>query len=407
MYHDPTQMEPLFPGGAEHLRDLAVDIVRRSAALGGQLHPITRTTISRHLRIINSYYSNLIEGHSTHPADIERAMRKEYAKDPAKRALQRESLAHIKVQQEVEERSKAEPELNIAEADFLQWVHRRFYEGLPDEFRKVTDPQTREEFEVIPGELRRREVEVGRHIAPRHDTLGVFLNRFASFYHRSRFHGADPVIAAAAAHHRLMWIHPFLDGNGRVARLFTDAYLTRVPVDGHGLWTVSRGLARRRDDYMAALTWGDARRENDYDGRGNLSNKGLIHFCEFFLEICLDQIHFMNELLQLDSLLDRIRGYVELRKSKVIAAPTPDYESMKLEMMYLLQEVMLRGEMTRGEAARATGLPERTARIYLKQLLDEGLLMSESAKGRVHLGLPTHVSGYWFPNLYPEQLVST
>jgi len=101
MYHDPTQMEPLFPAGAEYLRDVAVDIVRRSAALGGQLHPITRTTISRHLRIINSYYSNLIEGHSTHPVDIERAMRKEYAKDPAKRALQRESLVHVKVQQEI------------------------------------------------------------------------------------------------------------------------------------------------------------------------------------------------------------------------------------------------------------------------------------------------------------------
>jgi Fic family protein len=80
-----------------------------------------------------------------------------------------------------------------------------------------------------------------------------------------------------------MWIHPFLDGNGRVTRLYTDACFHKLPLSGYGLWNISRGLARRRDDYMSALTQGDAPRRNDLDGRGNLSNEGLVKFCDFFL----------------------------------------------------------------------------------------------------------------------------
>ena len=49
---------------------------------------------------MNCYYSNLIEGHDTHPHDIERALiQADYSIDPAKRALQYEAVAHIEVQQ--------------------------------------------------------------------------------------------------------------------------------------------------------------------------------------------------------------------------------------------------------------------------------------------------------------------
>jgi hypothetical protein len=85
MYHKPAHMEPLLPSGATELEDLAREVVSRSAALGGQLHQVTQQAVVELLRLINSYYSNLIEGHSTHPIDIERAMRSEYSSDPSKR----------------------------------------------------------------------------------------------------------------------------------------------------------------------------------------------------------------------------------------------------------------------------------------------------------------------------------
>jgi len=189
-----------------------------------------------------------------------------------------------------------------------------------------------------------------------------------------------------------------------VARLYTDACFRRLPLHGYGLWNVSRGFARKRDDYMAALSWADALRRNDYDGRGNLSNETLIAFCRFFLTTCLDQITFMSGLLRLDGLLDRISGYVSMRGAKLIPGVKPEYQTLKQEAAYMLQEALLRGEVGRGDMLRVSGLAERTGRIVLGQLLDEGLLVSDTPKGAVRLNFPTHVAGHLFPDLYPAQI---
>lgn len=404
MHNNPSQMEPLLPSGAPDLEDLAREVVSRSAALGGQLHPVTQQAVVELLRLINSYYSNLIEGHSTHPVDIERAMRQDYARDPARRDLQLESLAHINCQRTVESRLREEPNLDPADGKFIIWLHRLFYEQLPAELRRVKDEQTGEVLEVSPGGIRQREVKVARHVGPASEHLPAFLQRFAEAYSPGRHHGVTPLIAAAASHHRLMWIHPFLDGNGRVARLYTDACFRRLPLHGYGLWNVSRGLARHREDYMAALSWADAPRRNDYDGRGNLSNEALVEFCRFFLTTCLDQIAFMRGLLKLDTLLGRINGYVSMRGAKLIPGSKPEYQSLKPEAVYMLQEALLRGEVGRGEMFRVSGMAERTGRILLGQLLDEGLLVSDTPKGAVRLKLSTHLAGRLFPDLYPVQI---
>jgi Fic family protein len=403
MYERTSQMEPLLPSGDAGLEDMAREIVARSSALGGHLHPISQRPVVELLRLINSYYSNLIEGHSTHPVDIERAMHHDYAAEPAKRDLQLESLAYIECQRNTEELLRQEPDLNVAGADFLSRVHKAFYDRLPDELRRVKDEATGEVLEVVGGELRRREIRVGRHVGPMAKALPVLLDRFSDFYRSGAHHGIMPLIETAASHHRLMWIHPFLNGNGRVARLYTDACFRRLPLPGYGLWNVSRGLARRRDDYMAALTWADAPRRNDYDGRGNLSNEGLVKFCRFFFEICLDQIDYMNGLLKLDALLDRIKGYVKLRGARVAPGPKPDRGPFKPQAAYMLQEALLRGEVARGDMIRVSGMAERTGRMLLAQLLDEGLLVSDTPKGWVRLAFPTFVAGYLFPDLYPAQ----
>ena len=405
MHHKLSHMEPLLPSGALGLEDLAREVVSRSAALGGQLHPVTRQAVVELLRLINSYYSNLIEGHSTHPIDIERAMRQDYSSDPVKRDLQQESLAHITCQRQLESRLQAEPELDIAAADFITWLHRIFYDQLPAELRHVKDSKTGEVLEVVSGETRQREVEVGFHVGPAWESIPEFMQRFADVYAPAKHHGIAPLIVTAASHHRLMWIHPFLDGNGRVTRLYTDACFQRLPLHGYGLWNVSRGLARRRDEYMAALSWADGPRRNDQDGRGNLSNEGLVKFCRFFLSTCLDQIDFMHGLLKLDGLLDRIQGYVSMRGAKLIPAPKAEHPTLKPEAVFMLQETLLRGQMSRGDVIRVSGMAERTGRQVLGQLLDEGLLVSDSPKGTVRLDFPTHVASYLFPDLYPGQVL--
>ena len=394
------QMTPLLPEEADDLQDLALEVLQKSAALGNRQHPVTLDTLRDLLRIINSYYSNLIEGHNTHPYDIVRAMQKEYDSEPAKRNLQVESVAHITVQKDMERKLREELDVNMTGRDFLCYLHREFYRQLPEEFRVVTNPETGKERLVVPGELRVESVKVGYHKPPGHGSLKAFLDRFGEFYEPKRHHGALKLVAAAAAHHRLMWIHPFIDGNGRVARLFTEAYLHRIPVHGFGLWSVSRGLARRNVDYKSALARADAPRRNDLDGRGNLSNEGLIYFCRFFLEVCLDQLEYMGGLLRLEELVERIRRYIELRGSGMIPSPAGE-KGLRVESARMLQEVLVRGEAARGAVIAASGLKERTGRSLLGQLIVERLLVSDTPKGDVRLGFPIHAAGWFFPDLYP------
>ncbi len=394
IFRHPEQMEPMLAESGP-LSDLAVEVVRRSASLGASLHPITRATVAGLLRQMNSYYSNLIEGHYTHPVDIERALRAEYTADPAKRALQLEHKAHVEVQQELEARLLAEPDLDICSAELLCWIHARFYERLPDELRLLRDPRLGRTLAVHGGALRTLDVEVGHHMAPAHESLPRFLEHFARAYSPRRLSKLGRVIAAAASHHRLAWIHPFLDGNGRVARLFTHAYLIRAKVHAEGLWSVSRGFARKRDAYLASLAAAD---EPSANGHGPLSGEGLHRFCEFFLETALDQIDFMAGLLDLDNLQARVLAYAQRAVLMKRLRPGAGL---------LLRDVLLRGEVERGEASRITGMSASGAREVVRQLLDEGLLVSSSPKGPVRLGLPVKAAGELFPRLYPDGVEPT
>jgi hypothetical protein len=82
---------------------------------------------------MNSYYSNLIEGHKTFPRDIERALRQDYSENPIKRANQHLNRALIEVELLMRDRLKNEPDLSIHSMEFICWLHREFYRRLPDD----------------------------------------------------------------------------------------------------------------------------------------------------------------------------------------------------------------------------------------------------------------------------------
>ncbi len=90
------------------------------------------------------------------------------------------------------------------------------------------------------------------------------MKRFEEIF--SNLGKAEAVLAMAAAHHRLVWIHPFLDGNGRVARLMSHAMLLEL-LDTGSLWSIARGLARNVQAYKTHLASCDMGRRNDLDGR--------------------------------------------------------------------------------------------------------------------------------------------
>ena len=391
LYDHISDMEPLLPGTHAELPSLTVALVRSAERLRTALHPVTRKEVAGLVRSMNSYYSNLIEGHRTKPRDIDAALTKHFSTDPTQRSLQMQHLAHMEVQADMETRLQSMQAGDICATEFLCWLHEGFYRRLPAEFHEIEDGKG-SSHKVQPGQLRDCEVSVGCHVAPSSRKLDGFLKRFAEFY--GPLVTADPssLIAAAAAHHRLAWVHPFLDGNGRVARLFTHAWFAKAGIDGDGLWTISRGLARRREEYRATLANADQKRLNDYDGRGYLSQRYLGEFCQFFLRTAIDQVEFMQELLALDGMQARILGYAERKESA---------KELPVGSGLILREIFLRGEIARGELSRIVGASPRTGQKITGELLSQRLVASSSPKGPLHLDFPADAAGYYFPNLYP------
>jgi Fic family protein len=379
----------------EVVADLVAELSSAAATLGRSLHPRTAANLAGLVRIMNTYYSNLIEGHNTRPRDIERALGNDFDTQPERRNLQIEAAAHVQVQAAIDQLGEDRQLTDPASVDFVRWLHRAFYRGAPEEMLRLHGAGR--SVVMTPGEWRslpEHDVAVGRHMPPSSTAVGSFMDHFAERYRFDRLGKAGRIISMAAAHHRLNYIHPFPDGNGRVSRLMSHAMAWPADIAAHGLWSISRGLARGlngRDEYKQKLDLADTPRAGDLDGRGNLSERALVEFVVWFLRIALDQVTFMSELFDLDTLGRRLRTFVGQQPG---LAP---------EAARLLEEALIRGEIDRGDASRVTGLPERTARRVLNEVVSHGLLASDTPKGPVSLRFPTGALDTLFPRLYSEE----
>lgn len=387
-----SDVEPLvIHVGSRHrssLSELAFELTAASSGFGRSLPPGVRQALADLVRAMNCYYSNLIEGHDTHPIDIERALRNDYSRDVKKRNLQLEARAHVTVQAWIDQGGLAGKAVT---AEGLCEIHRRFGELLPPELLKVENPDTREVLDVIPGELRQRDVKVGAHVPVSPGAVPRFLARFTETY--GSLGRAETILAAAAAHHRLLWIHPFLDGNGRVARLMSHAVLLDA-LDTGGVWSVARGLARAQAAYKGHLADCDRPRRNDLDGRGHLSEEALASFTRFFLETCLDQVRFMESLVQPDRLRARVLMWTE-EEIRIGALPQKAGQ--------ILETVLYRGELPRADVPTVLNTGERNARRVVSALIDRGVLTSASSRAPLFLAFPATLASRWMPGLFPEK----
>jgi Fic family protein len=385
-----ASMEPMVPEEASNaLEDEVVTLIAEANQLAGRVHPILRSSIGDLVRSMNCYYSNLIEGHITQPRDIDRALANDFSTEPERRELQQEALAHIYVQQLID--SERDPDAWPASAAYASWLHEEFCSRLPPEMLWITDPRTGQRLQIVPGEWRRRDVEVGRHVPPDYQDLPAFMTRFDRAYHSPPLSRLRQIQTVGAVHHRFLWIHPFLDGNGRVARLMSHALFKRLGI-GTSLWSVARGLAREQDLYKKLLMRADGPREGDRDGRGNLTQRGLVEFCKFFLDRSIDQVRFMSGLLEPAELLNRIEIHVE-----------EEVRSKRLNRgsYAVLREAVLAGEVERSKIPMLTGYEERAARAVTASLVDRGMLTASSHRAPLRLAFPADVAERWFPNLYP------
>jgi len=385
-------MEPMLIGESSNKRgeivDLALELASKSAGFRRSLPPQMATALADLVRSMNCYYSNLIEGHDTHPIDIERALKEDYSQDAQKRDLQLEAKAHIEVQAWIDGGGLASRALTV---DGVRETHARFCELLPEDMLKVADPSTGEPVGVMPGELRLRDVQVGRHVAVSPGAVPRFMARFEEAY--AKLGRTDSIIAAATAHHRLLWVHPFIDGNGRVARLMSHAVLLEK-LDTGALWSVARGLARSVAEYKAHLAACDLPRRNDLDGRGTLSEEALADFVRYFLQVSLDQVTFMEGLIQPDKLRVRIALWAE-EETRLGNLPPKAKD--------VLEAIQYRGELPRSDLAEIVGTGERQARRIVGSLTDFGVVRSDSSRAPLQLAFPATLASRWMPGLFPEK----
>lgn len=393
----PSRIEPcLLDAYPKGLADLIAELVAVATGLGVRLHPSSVGSLAELVRAMNCYYSNLIEGHNTRPRDIERALRDDFDQDVTRRSLQLEARAHIRVQRELDALCALGTYGEPASAERLRWLHREFYRDASPAM--LTIGHAAGDYTMVPGEFRsepRHDVAVGRHQPPSSARVLVFMQYFERRYRFETLGPADRIMAMAAAHHRFNYIHPFVDGNGRVSRLMSHAMAARAGIGAHGLWSISRGLARGLADageYKRMMDDADSPRRGDLDGRGNLSLEALIDFITWFCKVALDQLRFMTGLFDLERLEQRIEQYVQ------------DSLGLSADVAQIPLAVLRRGELARGEATRLTGRSERTARAALSGLVEAGLLASDTAKGPVRLRFSADSADVLFPRLFAAQL---
>lgn len=342
------------------------------------------------MRITNSYYSNLIEGQFTEPATLS-------ARVPRRDSKQLRELAesHIGVQ-ELLERAVRRPKSIEASwgvffaPELISVIHRRLFASASDEDLRLSDGRL-----LVPGQLRdvaQRNVLVGDYAAPAWESVTPMLKRLQQVY------GGQPdqtsrVLSALAYHHRLAFVHPFEDGNGRVVRMATHLQLMRLGL-ASPLWSLSRGLARKQDEYYGRLRAADQPRRGDLDGRGQLTQRGLFEFVEFMLQVCIDQMDYVEQSMGLVSLRQRLERVIGL-ESRFIES------GVKQDMAKAIHILLTQGEVARADFKTFSGLHDRVASDQLKKLIDMGVVEAPSAKSRsIFPGLPVWFAQMIFPDLH-------
>lgn len=376
------------------LSELARELITEAGGFAREVPAGLEQPLADLVRAMNCYYSNLIEGSNAAPVDIELALDGDYERDDKKRHLQAEAKAHIAVQRWIDAGNLGDESPATVRA--LTVIHDRFFSEFPDARYLPTADGSRGPM-VIPGALRNDEIQVGRHRPPSPGSIPRFMKRFEQVYAPIN----DPeqaILALAPAHHRLLWIHPFADGNGRVARLMSDASLGRV-LNTHGLWSVSRGLAQHEQRYKGLLQACDEQRQGDFDGRGNLSEKFLAEFTHFFLSTCLEQARLMRKAMRLDEIGALIDRWIETRatfgdKDASDAAKQPLHRSGGRILKALIEGGPLSFAECRSQLDAGDDIDAVVGQL-------SSLGFARVREGIVSFALPAHRAERFLPGLFP------
>lgn len=385
-------LEPLMPSFPAEILKLAEQVPFQAGKLSAMVAPQMIQRVGGLLRVTSSFYSNLIEGQFTEPAALAPSAPKRNRKE-----LNELAMTHIGAQQAFERALTLHTSLpwdSVFSSRFVARLHKRLFDGAVDEQLRLSDGS-----QLVPGQLRDaagKDVLVGNHAAPSCTAVTPMLARMQQVYGRLP-DARSRLIAIMAYHHRLAWVHPFVDGNGRTVRLVTHLQLHKLGLVSP-LWSLSRGLARQQDMYYARLANADKPRRGDLDGRGQLTQAGLFEFVGFMLETCLDQMSYTEQALNVSNMRERLHTIFAWDERIKRAG-------LKQETARALHILLTQGTVTRADFKIFTGLPDRVATDQLRSLVQLGLVESPTPKARdVYAGLPIWFAQLLFPDLHQRMV---
>jgi Fic family protein len=171
--------------------------------------------------------------------------------------------------------------------------------------------------------------------------------------------GLDPVIKAALAHLWFVTIHPFEDGNGRIARAIADLALARSEQSAQRFYSMSAQIRKERNAYYDIL---------ERTQRGTLDITGWL---EWFLD-CLDRAFDGAETI-IGNVLQKA-GFWERHAASTLN------ERQRLILNRLLDG--FEGKLTSSKWAKIAKVSQATATRDIDELIALGILQKDAAGGR-------------------------
>ncbi len=396
-----VNLTPYFPRESE---SYTTDMIFELDALYSKLNQLHSNTpkvilneIVKNMNHVNNYYSNQIESDGTHPVDIEKVCKEGVIANKTGREdlKKRLALSYHAAQQEIIQEHYPKPLI-----ERVQFFHRSFYDSqfLHEDQLYVFDESTTGQIHVKPGVFRERMVQIGNHIPPEPKDINRLLKEWGAHYSLGEKEvGYKKLLKAFVAHHRLMYIHPFLDGNGRAGRLVLESMLKEAVPNSHGLWSISRGLAKSKDEYFRALeNAGMIRQGAPYDGVGSLSERGLVYFVNYMNETAIKEIDFMLKLMDLSKLESRLSKFVDFSEKEI-----------PKEMKMLIPHFLVKGEIKKSELPKIWHASERKSRDVQNTLKKLSLIKdsNESHRTPIRLNITAEVMSFIFPEIMPAHHV--
>lgn len=362
----------------------SLKLVISSAKLKAQLPTGTALALTELISGVNCYYSNVIEGIQIKlPKEtLREAILAEHSPGDEEGAY----LAHLAVQGYLEDQTGGGQhpfQDDIIRAAYSQLISLSPLDQLG---QAALSP-------LHAGGYRAHGVRVGAHIAPAPDAVAglmlEFENEMGSTL-RQHPHAYQRLPIIALAHHRLAWIHPFMDGNGRLIRLVNDAALHGAGIEGYELWSCSRGLARHRQQYYEHLAAMDR-----YMDAPATHDQILQRYLGFWIGMCQSQVDFMTERFSHRTLEHFNRSLFSYLHSEI---------KVPQEAAIIYWIALRVGEVSKKLAVQLTGKSERWTRDLLKRMQSLGLLISQESRHVLQPRIPPWASMWLISSLLPLRL---